>query len=75
MAADGPDQPDSVGLSVPQLAQLMHDLGAHTAYNLDGGQSTSMMMYQTKINGQAPKTFRAIGDIIYFVTAQPSEGE
>ena len=75
VAADGPDQPDSVGLSVPQLAQLMHDLGAHTAYNLDGGQSTSMMMYQTKINGQAPKTFRAIGDIIYFVTAQPSEGE
>lgn len=75
VAADGPDQPDSVGLSVPQLAQLMHDLGAHTAYNLDGGQSTSMMMYQTKINGQAPKTFRAIGDIIYFVTGIPGEAE
>ncbi|MBO5502558.1 MAG: phosphodiester glycosidase family protein [Clostridia bacterium] len=75
VAADGPDQPDSVGLSVPQLAQLMHDLGAHTAYNLDGGQSTSMMMYDTKINGQAPKTFRAIGDIIYFATAVPSEAE
>ncbi len=75
VAADGPDQPNSVGLSVPQLAQLMHDLGAHTAYNLDGGQSTSMMMYQTKINGQAPKTFRAIGDIIYFVTTVPSVAE
>ncbi len=75
VAADGPDQPDSVGLSVPQLAQLMHDLGAQTAYNLDGGQSTSMMMYQTKINGQAPKTFRAIGDMIYFTTAIPNDGE
>lgn len=73
VAADGPDQPNSVGLSVPQLAQLLHDLGAHTAYNLDGGQSTSMMMYQTKINGQAPKTFRAIGDMIYFVTTVPNE--
>ncbi len=73
VAVDGPDQPNSVGLSVPQLAQLMHDLGAHTAYNLDGGQSTSMLMNKTKINGQAPKTMRAIGDIIYFVTSIPSE--
>lgn len=73
VAADGPDQPNSVGLSVPQLAQLMHDLGAHTAYNLDGGQSTSMLMNKTKINGQAPKTMRAIGDIIYFVTSIPNE--
>lgn len=70
-AADGPDQPNSVGLSVPQLARLLYDLGAHTAYNLDGGQSTSMLMNKTKINGQAPKTMRAIGDIIYFTTAIP----
>jgi exopolysaccharide biosynthesis protein len=75
VAADGPDQPDSVGLSVPQLATLLQALGAKTAYNLDGGQSTSMMMYHTKINGQAPKTFRAIGDMIYFVTTVPGEGE
>lgn len=72
VATDGPDQKDSVGLSVPQLAELMHGLGAHTAYNLDGGQSTSMLMHQVKINGQAPKTMRAIGDIIYFTTAVPS---
>jgi len=55
---------------VPELAQLMHDLGAQTAYNLDGGQSTSMLMGNTKVNGQ-PKTMRAIGDIIYFTTAIP----
>ena len=73
VATDGPDQPNSVGFSVPQLAQLMHDLGAHTAYNLDGGQSTSMLMNMVKINGQAPKTMRAIGDIIYFVTAMPAQ--
>ncbi len=73
VATDGPDQKDSVGLSVPQLAELMHGLGAHTAYNLDGGQSTSMLLNQTKLNGQAPKTMRAIGDIIYFTTAIPNE--
>ena len=69
VATDGPDQPDSAGLSVPQLAELMHGLGAQTAYNLDGGQSTSMLMRQTKLNGQNPKNIRAIGDIIYFTTA------
>lgn len=73
VAADGPDQEDSVGLSVPQLAELMHGLGAQTAYNLDGGQSTSMMMHQIKINGQNPKVMRAVGDILYFTTSIADE--
>ena len=70
VCADGTNEDDGEGLSVPELAQLMYDLGAHTAYNLDGGQSASMLMGSTKVNGQ-PKTMRAIGDIIYFVTAIP----
>ena len=74
VAADGTNEDDGEGLSVPELAQLMYDLGAHTAYNLDGGQSASMLMGNTKVNG-APKTMRAIGDIIYFVTAIPGDGE
>ncbi len=73
VATDGPDQKDSVGLNVPQLAELMHNLGAQTAYNLDGGQSTSMLMHQIKVNGQNPKNMRAIGDIIYFTTAIADE--
>lgn len=73
VATDGPDQKDSVGLSVPQLAELMHGLGAQTAYNLDGGQSTTMLMHQIKMNGQNPKNLRAVGDIIYFTTAVAGE--
>lgn len=72
VATDGPDQEGSAGLSVPQLAELMHGLGARTAYNLDGGQSTSMLMNQVKLNAE-PKTMRAVGDILYFTTAVPSE--
>lgn len=68
VATDGPDQNDSVGLNVPQLAQLMKGLGATQAYNLDGGQSTSIMLGDTKLNGQNPKRMRAVGDIIYFAT-------
>ncbi len=69
VAVDGPEQKNSVGLSVPQLAELMHDLGAYTAYNLDGGQSTTMLMGLVKVNGEQPKNIRAVGDIIYFTTA------
>ncbi|MDD6039722.1 MAG: phosphodiester glycosidase family protein [Clostridia bacterium] len=68
VAVEGTNEEDSGGVSMPQLAQLMADLGAHTAYNLDGGQSASMLMGNTKVNGE-PKTMRAIGDIIYFTTA------
>lgn len=70
VATDGPDQKDSVGLSVPQLAELMGELGAKCAYNLDGGQSTSIMLADTKLNGDSPKRMRAIGDIIYFITSE-----
>lgn len=73
VATDGPDQKNSVGLSVPQMAELMQGLGAHTAYNMDGGQSTSMIMGLTKVNGQNPKSIRAVGDILYFTTAIASE--
>ena len=72
VVADGSNDDDGEGLSVPELAQLMYDLGAHTAYNLDGGQSASMLMGNTKVNGE-PKTMRAIGDIIYFTTAIAGE--
>ena len=73
VAADGPDQEESEGLSLPQLAELMHGLGAHTAYNLDGGQSTSMLIHQTKVNGNGPRHMRAVGDILYFTTAVAGE--
>jgi len=73
VATDGPDQKNSAGLSIPQLAELMFGLGAHTAYNLDGGQSTSMLMRQTKVNGENPLTIRAVGDIVYFITAIADE--
>ena len=71
VATDGPEEKDSVGLSVPQLAQLMYDLGAVNAYNLDGGQSTCMLLNVQKVNGQKALKMRNVGDIIYFTTAVP----
>src|SRR5699024_1948274 len=36
----------SNGMSIPELAQLMKDLGADAALNLDGGGSTTMAIRQ-----------------------------
>lgn len=69
VATDGPEEKDSVGLSIPQFSQLMKDLGAIHAYNLDGGSSTCMMFHGAKVNGQKAGKVRSIGDIVYFATA------
>ena len=42
MACDGRD-PDDAGLTLAELAGALVDLGAHTAINLDGGGSTSLV--------------------------------
>lgn len=73
VATGGTNEADSGGLNMPQLAELMHALGAHTAYNLDGGQSASMLLNEVKVNGDNPKNMRAVGDIIYFTTAIADE--
>lgn len=75
VSTDGPMEKNSVGLSHQQIAQLMYDLGCINAYNLDGGTSTTMLLNYTKMNGQKALKMRSVGDILYFATAIPSEGE
>ena len=74
VTTDGPEEKDSVGLSIPQFSQLMKDLGAVQAYNLDGGASTSMIFHGLKVNSQQPNRFRSVSDIVYFASAMP-DGE
>ena len=60
---------ESVGLSLLELANLMKDLGCVTAYNLDGGGSSTMWFNGKVLNH--PTTFgdtiaeRGISDIVY----------
>lgn len=59
----------SSGLSLRQLAELMQSLGAQTAYNLDGGGS-STMVFQGRVinnpttNGRSIRE-RSVSDIVY----------
>ncbi|MBQ7886194.1 MAG: phosphodiester glycosidase family protein [Clostridia bacterium] len=68
VATEGPENEGSDGLTIPEFAQLMKDLGAVQAYNLDGGSSSAMMLGGEKINALSSKKMRPICDLLYFAT-------
>ena len=59
---------ESEGLSLYELAEFMQELGAETAYNLDGGGSSTMYFNGSVINnptsGGSIKE-RSVSDIVY----------
>lgn len=60
---------ESDGLSLSQLAEVMQSLGVQTAYNLDGGGSTTMYFNGAVINNPTTsgRTIRerSVSDIVY----------
>lgn len=69
VVADGRTS-ESEGLSLYELAEYMESLGCTTAYNLDGGGSSTMVFNGTVINnptttGKDVGTERKVSDIVY----------
>ena len=71
LIADGRTE-ESEGLSLYDLAEFMKELGAVTAYNLDGGGSSTMVFNGNVINnptggraGHGEGTERSVSDIVY----------
>ena len=63
---------DSAGFSLLQLAEFMGNLGAETAYNLDGGGSSTMVFRGSVVNvptgggiGNGSGSERKVSDIVY----------
>lgn len=60
---------ESEGLTLYQLAEFMQSLGVSTAYNLDGGGSSTMVFNGTVINnpttGGSRIKERSVSDIVY----------
>lgn len=71
VTCEGPENKDSVGFTLLQMAETCKELGAVNAYNLDGGSSSSMALDYKKINGTSSKKERPVGDVIYFCTLVP----
>ena len=63
---------ESEGLSLYELAEFMQSMGAVTAYNLDGGGSSTMVFNGTVVNdptgghmGHGAGSERSVSDIVY----------
>lgn len=57
-----------------QFATRLWEMGIHTAYSLDGGQTATIAMHHELINSVDYGDQREISDIIYFATALPEGG-
>ena len=59
---------ESEGLTLYELAEFLQSLGARTAYNLDGGGSSTMVFLGQVVNrpvGGRGSGQRAVTDIVY----------
>lgn len=63
----------SEGMTLRQFANLARSLGAKSAYNLDGGDSTMLIFNGEKVNDVRNANTRDISDIIYFASAWDGE--
>ena len=63
------------GFTAAEVAQIAYDVGAVNAYNLDGGNSATLVMNGVKMNRFGKGGIREITDMIYFITAEvPAPG-
>lgn len=60
---------ESEGVTQQELADFMFELGCVEAYNLDGGNSATMVFNGELYMDKDPKTERTQSDIIYFASA------
>lgn len=68
----GPEDVNSVGLTIEQFRDLVYDLGQGRvicAYNLDGGTSSWLVFNNEKINCPDNPKRRPLADMLYFASA------
>ena len=63
----------TTGLPLKVFAQICRDEGAQYAYNLDGGNSASLIFRGQLVNSSNDKKPREVPDIIYFASAWDGE--
>ncbi len=66
VVVDGRSEGYSVGVTMPELAQIMLDLGCKTAYNIDGGGSSTMYFNGKLVNNPLGRNQeRGTSDILF----------
>lgn len=72
VATEGPENEGSLGLTLEQFADYVYGKNCITAYNLDGGSSSTVILNNQKINSLSTEKMRQLSDILYFATAIPA---
>ena len=73
IATAGPENYGSAGLTLDEFSEYVSGIGGiKTAYNLDGGSSSAIVLNGVKIN---TRKIRELCDMIYFSTLIPAEQE
>ena len=71
ITTEGPEQTGKKGgFTLYEMADIAFECGAQTAYNLDGGCTTWLVLGNERINNPQRRSARGITDIIYFVSAE-----
>lgn len=65
VVVDGRDEGYSRGATLPELAEIMRGLGCLTAYNLDGGGSSTMYFQGEVVNRPSNDGERGVSDILF----------
>lgn len=73
VVVDGRDTGYSRGVTLPELAEIMISLGATTAYNLDGGGSSTMCFAGEVVNQPSNGGERGTSDVFYVADASGDE--
>lgn len=63
------------GMDLDSFTDLVISLGVQQAYNLDGGNSASLIFLGSKINNTQAGEPRELSDIVYFASAWTPDGE
>jgi exopolysaccharide biosynthesis protein len=71
LVVDGRQWRDSLGLSIPQLAELMLSLGCVEALNLDGGGSSAMIVGNDTVNHPSDPTGERADSDALLIFARP----
>jgi len=66
-------QPHSRGLTLPEMAQWLLDLGAVDAINLDGGGSTTLVVDNKIINSPSDGTERPVANAVLLMREAPPQ--
>ena len=64
---------DSSGVTHQEMADFMYELGCIEAYNLDGGNSATLIFHNEFYMNRSANSERAQSDIIYFASARDAE--